>query len=251
MKLLLYSGYRRTLQKVSGLLILGLLATEGSAQSRETALLPFYPRWVIKWAPLSVVDPDNTFQFGAEYLFARRWAVQQEFGYGNHHFSFMKISVNEQDLRALERKEVWRTRLELRYYLNEFRPQQKLGKYLAAEVLYKRVNWLEQTANWLRDPYGTISIPPNIPITKDVVALHVKGGVQWRLSERLLMDFYTGIGGRMLYVSDVQGRLEGRKMYRFWEFTPSEPGRYSRLSMSLGFKVGYLIYRKRTLPVRK
>jgi hypothetical protein len=98
-------------------------------------------------------------------------------------------------------------------------------------------------------PSFIIVTEADIPIAKDVVALHVKGGVQWRLSERFLIDFYTGIGRRLQLVTDVEGRLDGRKMYSFWSFNSSEPGRYARISMSLGFKVGYLIYWKRNLPV--
>src|SRR5919202_6575111 len=70
--------------------------------------------WVIKFAPLSLFDPDNTIQFGIERRLGNRHGIQAEFGYG---WQGMNLWQNSQNKRYSNR-EVWRTRAEYRYYFN-------------------------------------------------------------------------------------------------------------------------------------
>ena len=70
--------------------LLGSLVTQAQTLTpnpdQSTITKPTYNEpdrnWVVKVAPLSLLDPDNTIQIGVERLLGRQHAVQAEFGYG-------------------------------------------------------------------------------------------------------------------------------------------------------------------------
>ncbi|MVM37497.1 hypothetical protein GO730_07520 [Spirosoma sp. HMF3257] len=69
-------------------------------------------RWVVKFAPLSLIDPSNTIQFGIERLVGQHQSIQAEFGYGWQGMNLWDVS---QRSRYTDMK-IWRGRAEWRYY---------------------------------------------------------------------------------------------------------------------------------------
>lgn len=199
----------------------------------------FDPRWVIKFAPLSIVDPDNTIQFALERSLGRRQSVQVELGYG-----WESIGLWETTARGrFSNKETWRGRAEWRLY---FRPQARpLGFYAAAEGLYKQVNVQETTSNGLpcvgECPPGLLG---KAPALKHVWGGHLKIGYQRPIlsSDRLLVDVYWGLGARYRQVDrpDLPVGItlqEEPNLFRSLPAFPFSPK--TEVSMSLGVKLGY------------
>lgn len=195
--------------------------------------------WVVKFAPLSLLDPDNTVQFGAERLLGQQHAVQAEFGYGPQG---MNLWQNTQNKRYSSR-EVWRGRAEYRYYMNQ--NEGVIGSYVAVEGFYKQVNARES---------GTIGVGCGTgacqyyrvftaPVSKYVWGGHIKIGRQFSISpnDRLLIDFYTGLGIRRSRVERF-GRPTGVYYYGsagYNLFDAFSPQTYAVVSMAYGFKIGY------------
>ena len=195
--------------------------------------------WVVKVAPLSLLDPDNTIQIGVERLLGRQHAVQAEFGYG---WQAINLWQNSQNTRYSGR-EVWRGRVEYRYYFN--RANEPIGPYVAVEGFYKQVNARESGTTGVGCETGQCQYYQLFTalVSKHVWGGHVKIGRQFSLSpdNRLLLDFYTGLGYRRSNVERV-GRPSGVYYYGssgynlFDAFTPQP---YPVISVAWGFKVGY------------
>ena len=199
----------------------------------------FTPHWVIKFAPLSAVDPDNTIQFGLERILGRKQAVQIELGYG-----WEGIGLWETTARGrFSNKETWRGRAEWRLY---FCPNARLlGFYAAVEGFYKQVNVQEITSNGLPCagdcPPGSLS---KAPALKYVWGGHLKIGYQRPLFfiDRLLLDVYGGLGARYRQVNRPDlpvgvALQEAPSLFGSWPAFPFSPK--TQVSFSLGFKVGY------------
>jgi hypothetical protein len=218
------------------------------AQSLDTGYKPKLdslpkPLFVVKWAPLGLIDFDPTMQFGLEYLPSGMWSVQQEVGYGRFGYSGF-FTPDEEDT---QQKEVWRFRTEARKYLSHRRPK-PTGAYLAFEVLYKRVNYKgneEIGRNCVNGRCEYKELVQN-KIFKDALGFHIKFGVQSRIGKRAVLDCYMGIGGRSVNVKATNKELE-----EFWKddhqimvANPQRPGNYGLISGNLGFKLGYLLYKQ-------
>ena len=197
------------------------------------------PKWVIKLAPLALFDPDNTIQLGVERLLGQQHAVQVEFGYG---WQGINLWQNSQNRRYSDR-EVWRGRAEYRYYFN--RDATPVGPYVAAEGFYKRVNARESGTTGIGCETGLCQYYRmfTLPVSKDVWGGHVKIGRQFSISpdDRLLIDFYTGLGIRKSNVERF-GRPSGVYYYGsagYSLFDAFSPQTYAVLSVAYGFKIGY------------
>jgi hypothetical protein len=195
------------------LLFLLLHLTAPLAQGQDSTLVYNHPaRFVVKLAPLSLLDPDATIQAGLEYRTGQRTSVQGELGYGGRNLSLL-----DNELRTFAAAEVWRGRAEVRFYTGRYRTNAKkgiairshapLGNYWAIEGLFKQING--QKAAQL----GRIDINPPVPIEltgpqlirRYVVGAHVKFGRQFafydpqrRLFSRTLLDIYWGLGARLI-----------------------------------------------------
>ncbi len=180
---------------------------------QDSTLVYSHPsRFILKLAPLSLLDQDATIQAGLEYRLGQRTSVQGEVGYG-----WQTLPLLGSDLRKFAAAEVWRGRAEIRFYSGRYRTNQRLGiairsnypigNYWAIDGLFKQVN--VQTATQL----GQIDVNPIIPIEitgpklirRFVVGSHVKVGRQFafydpkrRLFSRVLLDIYTGAGIRVV-----------------------------------------------------
>jgi hypothetical protein len=204
---------------------------------------------VIKIAPLSLADPYNTFQAGFEYVPRRGiWSVQAEAGYGDYRTHFDRSTRrNFNTGRARFMLENWRLRSEARLYL-EGRPAGPVGFYVAGETMYRRSSWRGESSIGRECEDRVCAFFELTPYTmhKDVLAFHGKAGTQLAAWERLLFDLYFGAGIRYVWVHSPQLGENDTLGENGWIFNidPGRPGRYRLVSASLGFKVGYLLYRK-------
>jgi hypothetical protein len=180
---------------------------------QDSTLVYSHPsRFILKLAPLSLLDQDATVQAGLEYLTGQRTAVQAEVGYG-----WQKLPVLGSDLRRFAAAEVWRGRAEVRFYSGRYRTSAKrriairshapLGNYWAIEGLFKQIN-VQKAAQ-----LGWIDVNPPIPtditgpqfVRRYIVGAHIKFGRQFafydpqrRLFSRTLLDIYWGFGARLI-----------------------------------------------------
>lgn len=225
-----------------GLFLLSLSCAPAWGQDTLTVQSSRKTLGIVKFAPLSLLDPHNTLQFGFEYPLKGRWTLQAEAGYGNRYFNLYYYSNDQDDLYN---RETWRVRVEGRYYLSRRRAA-PWGWYFAPEVLYKRINFIEQGSIGRECEDGVCAYfeRTRYKILKDVVGYHVKFGAQYLLGKRITLDFYQGVGFRNIYVKSPSFRENdsNRSDVLFFTLNPESPGRYRLLSMSLGLKVGYLLY---------
>jgi hypothetical protein len=75
---------------------------------------------------------------------------------------------------------------------------------------------------------------------------HAKVGVQQTLSPRLLLDMYAGLGRRHVWVRSPQlGPADDTRLgWSRINIDPGQPGYYRLVSACMGFRLGYLLYRK-------
>jgi hypothetical protein len=150
---------------------------------------------VIKIAPLSLLDPYNTFQAGFEYVPRRGiWSVQAEAGYGDYRTHVDRASAPQFQYRpgAADARKL-APAVGVRLYL-EGRPARPVGFYIAGETMYRRANWRGESSIGRECEDGVCAFFELAPYTmhKDVLAFHGKAGSQVALWERLLFDFTLG-----------------------------------------------------------
>lgn len=204
---------------------------------------------LIKLAPLSLLDPDRTVQGAVEYWVKRRRSIQMEAGYGTFAgpaggFGPSPWAAN----RIIRQKEVWRGRLEGRYYTSYFAKYPGSGTYVAVEGLYKQVN-----VAYLDTLMGDWSVPPAFvyaPVTRYEYALHSKIGTQVLLNydasstgSRVVIDFYVGPGIRYVNVvgrsAETAVLFNNPTIYERFGYSTYRPGDASwQLSISAGLKIG-------------
>lgn len=197
-------------------------------------------QWVVKFAALSLFDPDNTIQFGVERLFGQHNAVQLELGYGFQGMNLWQYTQNER----YSNREVWRSRLEWRYY---FTPtQEPRGRYIAIEGFYKQVNVRENGTVGVGCYAGPCQYYQQFsaPLEKYVWGGHIKYGRQFRLvpeNNRLLADIYLGLGFRRRTIDRFQrpdtSYYYGPGSYNLFDSFATTP--YTLISIAYGAKIGY------------
>lgn len=236
-----------------GLVLALMLPLSGPAQfllpDTLTPIMNHPPRWVVKFAPLALFDPDNTIQFGVERLFGTRHTVQGEFGYG-----WKAINMYPARREDYENFEVWRGRAEWRRYSGRYRSfrrphfaQVPIGRYFAIETFFKQFTARQTTAVGRECVDGTCAYfeQGTFPIYRTVWGLHAKFGRQFVLTmpsdNRFLLDFFIGFGFRNLSPfrfntasNDDVIRSTG---FLFWN---TQQGGL-RPSATLGIKLGYVL----------
>ena len=223
---------------MAGFSCLAQPATDSASASRREPVL------LLKFAPLSLLDLDNTFQAGVEYGLADRWSVQTEVGWGTSQANF-SLSKSRRSDRP---QAVWRVRSEIRRYFSPFVATSSSPRfYVALEVFYKRVNARQRT-NVGRDcDRGNCAYFEDMQLRteKNVMGSHYKAGYQRRMSGRFFLDAYLGFGWRFIFIKAPN--LPGDAFFPedqgdiILGVRPVYPGKYRLFSASLGLKVGYLI----------
>ncbi|MES2732382.1 MAG: DUF3575 domain-containing protein [Bacteroidota bacterium] len=218
-----------------------------TAQTITDSITIRKPGFILKIAPLSILDVDPTYQLALEYFLNRQWSIQQEMGYGNKYILSPNVSTTAKP------NAIWRLRTEVRYYLG--RPLAKTtvtGAYFALEGLYKQVHTQKSESVGRDCDNGNCAYFQELTYTsvKEVAGIHLKMGKQWLLgkSKRFALDVYSGVGWRMIFLKSAdlpEGTSISAENFRTPFFSQtSESGRYSYPSLSAGFKVGYLFYKK-------
>ncbi|GAB4033657.1 hypothetical protein [Spirosoma gilvum] len=202
------------------------------------------PKWVVKFAPLSLLDLSSTVQFAIERTIGQQQSLQLEAGYGTQRMNLWQRSDNTNS--RYSQYEVWRGRAEWRYYWRRF--QAPVGSYFAVEGLYKQENAFENgtVGMGLNAPTGQYEYYQlySLPVSKAVWALTLKVGRQFPLpfNNRFVADFYGGLGIRNRAIN----RSDRPDGYLFYASSGSivDPftrtsNPYSFLSVSYGVKIGY------------
>ncbi|GAB3699519.1 hypothetical protein GCM10027592_25670 [Spirosoma flavus] len=199
-------------------------------------------KWAVKFSLLSLLDPDNTIQFGVERMLNRRQSLQLETGYG---WQGMNLWENSRNGRYRDR-EVWRGRLEWRYFFNP--TGQPRGRYVAVEGFYKQVNLRESGTVGIGCATGMCQYYQlfTAPLQKYVWGAHVKIGRQFQFiptNNHWLFDVYLGLGFRRRIVESYRPaadtyyyRSTGINLFDTFNATPA-----TLFSMSYGFKLGFAL----------
>ncbi|PRY44320.1 hypothetical protein CLV58_103290 [Spirosoma oryzae] len=223
------------------ILVAGLLLS-GAVRAQVNPTVPGPTRsWVLKVAPLSLLDLSSTIQAAVEGVVAPNQSVQLELGYGWQAMNPW-LAPNQE---RYSRYEVWRGRAEWRYYWRG--GQAPFGTYTAIEGLYKRENALEKAVTAVYDEPGPVQYyrQSSLPISKDVFGINVKIGRQFPLlpNGRLVFDIYTGLGlrARTILRTDLPNgyQLTRQPIVDIGPFTTY--GGASLFSLSAGFKIGYAL----------
>ncbi|WP_288428315.1 DUF3575 domain-containing protein [uncultured Spirosoma sp.] len=223
------------------LLVAGLLLS-GAVRAQVNPTVPGPTRsWVLKVAPLSLLDLSSTIQAAVEGVVAPNQSVQLELGYGWQAMNPW-LAPNQE---RYSRYKVWRGRAEWRYYWR--RGQALFGTYTAIEGLYKRENALEKAVTAVYGEPGLVQYyrQSSLPISKDVYGINVKVGRQFPLlpNGRLVFDIYTGLGlrARTILRTDLPNgyQLTRQPIVDIGPFTTY--GGASLFSLSAGFKIGYAL----------
>lgn len=235
----------KTLRLIGLLILLSGKGLSVQAQSATSLPLPSLDdeqsqRWVVKFAPLSLLDPDNTIQFGIERLVGQRHGIQLELGYG---WEALNAWRSTQNTRYSDR-EIWRGRAEWRYYLHK--TNRPIGQYVALDGFYKQVNVREQGTIGVGCTTGPCQYYQLVssPLQKYVWGGHIKFGRQFTFSPdnpRLLIDLYIGLGVRWRSISRISQQPDsyyyyssGYDLFNSFSDTP-----YALISVAYGLKVGY------------
>lgn len=199
----------------------------------QTVLDDTRDKIVLKWAPLSMLDYYNTFQFGAEIPFRNpRFSLQQEFGYGHSRFNVW-FAENED----VPNRHIFRSRSQFRYYFKEWN---SFRLFAAAEFALRR----SRTFNVKyigTDCDGGCSYFKETEYTTErlVNALHWKFGFQTWLSRRVSLDVYTGFGLRTVKSKSLTpGILPSWDDDGGWWDEPNAGFRDPLPSLAPGFQIG-------------
>lgn len=213
-----------------------LFSVLSGAAGGQTLLEEVRSDVVLKIAPLPLFDIYNTAQVGIEIPFKdSQFTFQQELGYGHTNFS---IWYAEDESRP-DRHHV-RSRTQLRYY---FREWNKVRVYLAGEYFLR--NSITRNHEWRGtdcDNWGGCAYftEQNYKTGRIAHALHAKFGFQFWLSERIAMEFYTGLGVRQIQIKSLSGNPP--EWFRddtdaWWE--PEGKGVHGPYpSVAMGFQLG-------------
>lgn len=216
---------------------------------------PRLSRIILKVAPLTRLDVDATLQGGLEYYGRPTTSVQAEFGYGTPAMQIGGIGPIPWTANTyVAGKQVWRLRVEGRTYIRipgiHLRGQlPNGGTYVAVEGLYKRVDVAELDTVRSETEHRFV----RAPVSRQVVAVHGKVGLQTRLSPkthsflgRFLVDLYVGVGVRYIRViengPETAMLFQNRALYDRFQNSLYQPGQaYWRPGLTLGFKVGFAL----------
>jgi hypothetical protein len=193
-----------------------------------------------KVMPISLLAYNPRHRIGLEYITQNKWAYSFDFGYGSY-------SLNKKRIGGLK----WGK--DYTYY--ELRPEIKYlffkGKeyfmYAAMEFFYINVKDILKSGVYQQeDPFVGISYE-SASFNKRKTGAHLKGGVNFIALKRLHFDIYGGLGfaKRTILYSDVINPIEGVRIFVEWLPQPDLfEGESVVTHLTLGFKVGYTLWKK-------
>jgi hypothetical protein len=208
---------------------------------------------ILKIAPLTMFDIDNTFQLAIEHRLAKnsRWTLSEEFGYG---------TGNAQVWRQLNYygpfRENYRARIEARRY----RKDKPLftGVYTAYELFYKQINDRISRNAGRECESGNCNYFEKIDYgaSKYVLGGNIKIGSQVRIRNEMknksnfIFDFYVGLGLRMKMIDHEYDEFIGNDTWVFGNsasiYSSSDFGYKDRTyvipNIAFGIKLGYIVF---------
>jgi hypothetical protein len=210
----------RFLKKVALACLGGLAVGLARAQTPDSVAtkMPAAGRWIVKFAPFFLADPEPTVQLGVEYVLNTRWSWQVEAGYGA--FRFNEMYYNERRMRGPFA--TWRARLEARHYFERptsrhYRPA-PYGSYFGWELFYKQVDMPLQ----LEVDRGAYFEALAYDARRWVGGFHFKIGGQERLGKHWVIDGYSGLGWRYIRV-EAPGQPDLLNRGQAFDFEDREP----------------------------
>lgn len=215
-----------------------LLKAQDTTQARRELSAP-----ILKFSHLSLIDPLQTIQLALEHPLGRRISLQHEGGYVIGYDDFNIFSGDDPYTRVRG----FRLRNELRIYMSALSENRLDGFYFAPEFLYNFVRF-DKTSSIGRDCNGNWNCQyyqyMSYRAQKQVFALHFKIGYQEIFLERVVFDIYGGYGWRHIKELNVHPP-EGLQPGDRFQFDGAQ---YldNRISISLGFKLGYLLGKRGT-----
>lgn len=191
-------------------------------------------RVLLKLAPLSFFDIDNTVQAGLEIpLSDNRFTIHQEFGYGHAVFNPWYIDWGDKP-----DKWIFRSRSQFRFYFHEWGTGRMYvaGEYLRKMVTNNQMIWAGVNCGGNNAGCEYFEFR-NVQRRKIVNALHAKVGWHFYFPRRITLDLYVGAGLRMKnYKSspDNVGNFNDRRWFDDLLFISD--GLYP--SVATGFQLG-------------
>lgn len=193
---------------------------------------------IIKFSHLSLLDPLQSIQFALEHQLGGKFSLQHELGYIFNYENYDIFSFS-----SYTQSRGIRLRNELRFYLDRD-AQGPEGFYFAPELLYNFVRF-NKRASVGRDCNGAdcqYFEYMYYRAQKQVFALHLKVGYQELIFNRLAFDIYGGLGGRHVKEVNIHPpkglQANDRFHYNGEKYISNWP------SVSLGFKLGYLLVKR-------
>ncbi len=233
---LIRSGYlHQTMKKnIIGLLLIVLCPCIAFGQQQVFTENPKRPLWILKFAPLSLIDINPTYQGAAEYFFSDKYSLQQEVGYG-----YEKLMPFSWEKKTDE--ETWRFRTEFRKYL----PQRRTGfnrqrNYVAYEGMYKHFNYPVNDIVTIAKVGYYQNIHYRYQFVRDTYAVHIKFGQEEIQTSNFVVDAYLGAGFRWYNVSRIGDHPTTNDRDVFQAISPMTEGLTKAISFSLGFKIGFV-----------
>ena len=195
-------------------------------------------RWVVKFAPLSLLDPNNSIAFGIERLLGQHQSIQLELGYGWQGMNLWDVT----DRGQYSNLKIWRGRAEWRYYWRGG----PIGSYMAVEGFYRQANATETGTFGLGCETGQCQYYQlySLTIAKYVWGGHIKFGRQFAIStnKRLVGDFYGGLGFRgntVDHFNRPSGSLDYHSAGGFLSIDPFTSSSNVFISVAYCIKIGY------------
>lgn len=207
---------------------------------------------ILKIAPLTMFDIDNTFEFAAEHRLgqSKRWTLSEQLGYGA---GVANLWGENNDFGPA--REHYRVKVEARRY--DKKASNMAGGYLAYELFYKQVNDELNRSVGRECDGGPCAYFENLdyPVSKYVVGATIKVGYQARLKNedkkktKFVFDFYVGLGVRRIMIDHkIDGAATQNNSwfgndgsFPFGGFGYADRA-YNIPHGSLGIRLGYLVF---------
>ena len=207
---------------------------------------------ILKIAPLTMFDIDNTFEFAAEHRLGKqnRWTLSEQIGYGA---GVANVWGESNDFGPS--REHYRVKVEARRY--DKKASNMAGGYLAYELFYKQVNDKLNRSVGRECEGGPCAYFESLdyPVSKYVVGATIKVGYQVRLKNedkkktKFVFDFYVGLGVRRIMIDHkIDGAATQNNswfgndaFFSFGSFGYADRA-YNIPHGSFGIRLGYLVF---------
>ena len=196
-------------------------------------------KWSVSFSPAVMQSPGlhYAFQPGVEYKFNDRLALLTE----------LAIPVGKNYSLDYSHSKSFRLKSELRYYLTESKKGPR--PYAGIQALYAFRNWQSHGGSFYEDGMNSDIVInyDRANVKSSVLALSFQLGVRVKLTRRLDMDLYTGMGTRLVYTNyfDVQNAVIDPNARPFDRIFPARDAAYlvnggvNRVNLNFGIRFIY------------